>query len=566
MKKKYLVDVIIPLPLNNYYTYSIHSKIDIGTIIKVPFGNNNESINAISISECYEKKISFPVKNILSIDQRLFSNKQIKFFKWVSQYYMVELPKVFNTLFPKHIFSITSKELSSDFVSNEGEFKSNIVVDESPNFISFLNKEIKSQNRNNYQILILTPNILKSYEIKNKLNYKCHLYDSSRSDKEIREIWDSVNNHQNIILVGVKSALFLPFSNLSCIYVLDENDISYKESDKVIRFNTRDSAVMLSKIHNCNINLLCNFPSIDSTNNIIDKKYKLVNNSKPNKLKLDNRIRVINILESRIKEKYDGILSDEIKKEILNRVKKNRKTLIYSPFTSTIADIKTSLLKSGKRLLVKEIIKKNLVSKSKIERLIKNINNYDILIGNQSILCNTLFDKFDLLVLIEPERIRLKANYKSNEIIFNLLYKSINHLRYKDSIQVIIQTNESQNTILQNALKLDYKSFIRGELKERKIFKFPPYSKVIKVELNSSNEENNTKLGTSLFKDLVKEFNYLEISDIGTSSDRKKYDIIIKFTEIKNLKLKKERLYEFLKKIKKNKKFNDILLNIDIDP
>ena len=566
MKKKYLVDVIIPLPLNNYYTYSIHSKIDIGTIIKVPFGNNNESINAISISECYEKKISFPVKNILSIDQRLFSNKQIKFFKWVSQYYMVELPKVFNTLFPKHIFSITSKELSSDFVSNEGEFKSNIVVDESPNFISFLNKEIKSQNRNNYQILILTPNILKSYEIKNKLNYKCHLYDSSRSDKEIREIWDSVNNHQNIILVGVKSALFLPFSNLSCIYVLDENDISYKESDKVIRFNTRDSAVMLSKIHNCNINLLCNFPSIDSTNNIIDKKYKLVNNSKPNKLKLDNRIRVINILESRIKEKYDGILSDEIKKEILNRVKKNRKTLIYSPFTSTIADIKTSLLKSGKRLLVKEIIKKNLVSKSKIERLIKNINNYDILIGNQSILCNTLFDKFDLLVLIEPERIRLKANYKSNEIIFNLLYKSINHLRYKDSIQVIIQTNESQNTILQNALKLDYKSFIRGELKERKIFKFPPYSKVIKVELNSSNEENNTKLGTSLFKDLVEEFNYLEISDIGTSSDRKKYDIIIKFTEIKNLKLKKERLYEFLKKIKKNKKFNDILLNIDIDP
>ena len=181
MKKKYLVDVIIPLPLNNCYTYSIHSKIDIGTIIKVPFGNNNESINAISISECYEKKISFPVKNILSIDQRLFSNKQIKFFKWVSQYYMVELPKVFNTLFPKHIFSITSKELSSDFVSNKGEFKSNIVVDESPNFISFLNKEIKSQNRNNYQILILTPNILKSYEIKNKLNYKCHLYDSSRS-------------------------------------------------------------------------------------------------------------------------------------------------------------------------------------------------------------------------------------------------------------------------------------------------------------------------------------------------------------------------------------------------
>ncbi len=566
MRKKYLVDVIIPLPLSNYYTYLIHSKIDVGTILKVPFGNNNESINAITISECYEKKISFPVKEIISINQRLFSNKQIKFYKWISQYYMVELPKVFNSLFPKHIFNIISKKISSNISTKNGKFKSNIVVDESPNFISFLNKEIKSQTIKNYQILILTPNILKSYEIKKKLKFKSCLFDSSRTEKETKDIWENVNNHQNIIIIGVKSALFLPFSSLSCIYVLDENDISYKESDKVIRFNTRDSAVMLSKIHSCNINLLCNFPSIESTNNILDKKYQLVNKSKAIKLKQDNRIRVINILENRIKEKYDGVLSDEIKMEISSRIKKNKKILIYSPFTSTIEDIKKSISKNGKGLFLKEIIKKNLISKSKIERLIQNINDYNVLIGNQSILCNTLFDQFDMIVLIEPEKIRLKGNYKSNEIIFNLLYKSINYLRYKDSIEVIIQTNESQSSILQNALKLDYKSFIRGELKERKIFKFPPYSKIIKVELNSPNKENNSKVGSSLFKDLVKEFNDLEISDIGISSDGKKYDIIIKYIDLNNLKLKKEKLNVFLKKIKKDKKFNDILLNIDIDP
>ncbi len=566
MKKKYLVDVIIPLPLGNYYTYLSPSNIDIGTTLKVPFGNNNEKVNAITISECYEKKISFPVKKILTVNQKLFSNKQIKFFKWISQYYMVELPKVFNTLFPKHIFKITSKELNSEFIGNKYKFKSNIVVDQSPNFISFLNREIKSQKKNNHQILILTPNILKSYEIKNKLRHKCYIYDSSRSDKEIRDVWKNVNIKKNVIVVGVKSALFLPFSNLSCIYVIDENNVSYKESDKVIRFNTRDSAVMLSKIHDCNINLLCNFPSIESTNNIKDKKYQLVNNSKKIDLKLDNRIRVINILESRIKEKYDGILSDKIKNEISNRVKKNKKTLIYSPFTSGIEDIKTSLLKNDKTLLLKEVIKKNLVSKSKIKSLIHDINNFDILIGNESIVCNTLFDNFDLVVLIEPEKIRLKSNYKSNEIIFNLLYKSINYLRYKESSQVIIQTNESQSTILQNALKLDYKSFIKSELKERKIFKFPPYSKILKVEISSLNEEKNTRLGSLLFHDLVKEFTDLEISDLGISSDGKRYDIIIKCIEKSSLKLKKERLNNYLKKRNKSKTFNEILINIDIDP
>ena len=171
-----------------------------------------------------------------------------------------------------------------------------------------------------------------------------------------------------------------------------------------------------------------------------------------------------------------------------------------------------------------------------------------------------------MVVLIEPEKIRLKSNYKSNEIIFNLLYKSINYLRYKESIQVIIQTNESQSTILQNALKLDYKSFIRSELKERKIFKFPPYSKILKVEISSLNEEKNTRLGSLLFHDLVKEFTDLEISDLGISSDGKRYDIIIKYIEKSSLKLKKERLNNYLKKRNKSKTFNETLINIDIDP
>ena len=106
MKEKYLVNVIIPLPLNQHYTYSCKSKIDIGTHLKVPFGNNNETAEAITISYSYSKETSFPIKSILSIQKKVLSKKQIKFFIWASKYYLVELPKVINSLFPKHIFNI----------------------------------------------------------------------------------------------------------------------------------------------------------------------------------------------------------------------------------------------------------------------------------------------------------------------------------------------------------------------------------------------------------------------------------------------------------------------------
>ena len=65
MKKKYLVDVIIPLPINKHYTYSFECKIDVGSHLKVPFGNNNETADAITISDSYRKETAFPIKSIL---------------------------------------------------------------------------------------------------------------------------------------------------------------------------------------------------------------------------------------------------------------------------------------------------------------------------------------------------------------------------------------------------------------------------------------------------------------------------------------------------------------------
>ena len=79
MKENYLVDVVIPLPLNRHYTYSSKSRVEIGTHLKVPFGNNNEIADAITISDSYKKDTSFPIKGILSVEKRFYQKNRSNF-------------------------------------------------------------------------------------------------------------------------------------------------------------------------------------------------------------------------------------------------------------------------------------------------------------------------------------------------------------------------------------------------------------------------------------------------------------------------------------------------------
>ena len=567
MKENYLVDVIIPLPLNKHYTYSSKSRVEIGTHLKVPFGNNNEIADAITISDSYKKDTSFPIKGILSVEKKILSKKQIQFFVWASKYYLVELPKVINSLFPKHIFNISKISKNEIKYRIDNLFKCTVVVDNSKNYFSFIDNKTEKLEDKKSQILILCPNILKSYELVRRLKSRAFLYNSSISDKESKEIWEKVLNNEDLVIIGVKSALFLPFKNLREIFVVDENDIAYKESDKILRFNARDSAVMLSKIHNCKINLMCNFPSIESTKNIKEKKYNLINKRESLELKVEKRININNILEKKIKEQYDGIISNDIRTKILERFKKNKKTLIFTPLSSNIKVIRKSLSFLGsENVKIYELIKKNLNSKTKINNLIKSIEKFDIIIGNQSVLFNSLFKNFDLIILIEPEKIGKRSNYRSNEILFNLLYKSVNYLKYNQSSSLIILTNESQNKIFKSAIKLDYKGFIKGELIERKLFKYPPYSKIIKIELISSNYTKKSKMGKFLFENIKKDFKNLNVKDIGFDSNDDKYEIIIKITYTKSLSSIKEKIKKFLSKKIKNNGFSEILINIDIDP
>ena len=577
MAESLLIDVIVSLPLNKSYTYKSPKNLKIGSIVKVPFGHNNEEINAVTLSNGYKKKTTYLVKNILSIENEIgiFSSKQIKFFKWISEYYLISLPKIFHSIIPNKILNIvdSGNHLITNNIITTQNYKPKLIVEFSDNYLKYLRKEIKFDKKNNFQYLVLAPNILCSFEIfyslKKIFKEKCSLYNSKISDKGKQKIWKNVFKSNNNIIVGVKSAIFLPFNFISKIIVIDEHDHLYKESDRILRYNARDCCVMLSKIHKCETHLISDTPSIESLFNVKKKKYEYINNIKKHNLKTNlANIQIINRFEKKIKEKIKGIISDEIYEVVNNNYKKNEKSIIFTPFVSNISKIKYSLSKFNSDYNILSFTKKILESRKKTIDLIKKINDYDIIVGSHSIIGNLNSVNNNLTILIDPDKISGMTDFKSNEKYFQIIFKLIQKVSLKKNRKLIIQIGGSQDETLQDCINLNYDKFINNEISERKIFEFSPFYRIINIEIIGSNENELNKNGNKIYNQLKNTLKSIKISNFGIKNNKKrtKYQIILKLKEDNNLKLNKLKILNKIEKIKKLKNYKKHLITLDIDP
>ncbi len=146
-------------------------------------------------------------------------------------------------------------------------------------------KLISEAMENGKQVLYLLPEIALTTQIINRLRKyfgnKVGVYHSKYNDNERVEIWNNVldNQSQKIkfqIILGPRSALFLPYSNLGLVIVDEEHDYSYKQYDPAPRYNARDAAVYLAGLHKANVLLGSATPSIESYFNAKAGKYALV--------------------------------------------------------------------------------------------------------------------------------------------------------------------------------------------------------------------------------------------------------------------------------------------------
>ena len=484
---------------------------------------------------------------------------------------------------------------------------------------------IDSVLKDGKEVIVLVPEISLTPQLvnifKSRFKNSIAILHSALSDGEKYDEWRKIERKEVSIVIGARSAIFAPFTNLGLIVLDEEHSDTYKQ-DNNPRYDAIDIAIKRAKTYNCPLILGSATPSIESYTRAKLGTYKLMEiKNKENKTM--PLIKLIDMKEE-IKKGY-RILSKELIDDINNRLSKDEQVILLlnrRGYSTTITckecgstikcpncDIPLTYHKNGNKLNCHycnyttfrplncpECNSKNINSfgmgtekleeevnklfdcktvrmdidttrkKGSHERIINDFRNkkYNILIGTQMISKGLDFDDVTLVGVINGDATLNIPDFRSGERTYSLLNQiSGRSGRSKKEGKVIIQCFNTDHYSIQYASKNDYLSFYKEDMNIRKKLKYPPYYnlcliKLIGLDYNELYNEANK------IKEYLRNSNCLLLGPSPCTIPKiyNKYyiQIIIKYKNIKDIYNK----FKFI--IDKFKNNNKISIEIDLNP
>ncbi|NRA74151.1 MAG: primosomal protein N' [Rickettsiales bacterium] len=355
---KPIVQVLLPIKQNkSIFDYYLPENQRVGSIVKVPFRNKeiegiiwnkNQSKDNIPLVKMRDVSEVFE-DNILSLDL-------IKFIKFISSYNLIPLGAVMKFFFPfpnlnflkTEIDHQDLKERQHDMpVLNQEQTKAleqiRKVISQSPikpillegitgsgKTAVYLHMIHDILQQNNSQILVLFPEIMLTHHLveqfRNSLGVDVEIWHSDISQKNKKQIWQRVLNGSCKLVIGARSALFLPFKNLKLIVIDEEHDHSYKQEDNFI-YNARDMAVAYGHIAQIPIILSSATPSLETIYNVIRKKYSRADlKSRYHDVSLP-KVSIINMKQEKLQR--SRWISDSLINKIQNTLEQNKQVILF---------------------------------------------------------------------------------------------------------------------------------------------------------------------------------------------------------------------------------------------
>lgn len=422
------------------------------------------------------------------------------------------------------------------------------------------------------QSLFLLPEIALTTQLIQRLSAyfgeQVGVYHSKFNQNERVEIWNHVlNNDPNKykIVLGARSSIFLPFSNLGLIIVDEEHESSFKQYDPSPRYNARDCAIVLSKLHKANILLGSATPSIESYHNAVTDKYHLVTltdrfgaNQLPEVFCADLRKER---RQKSMQSHFTSYLMENIREslnlgeqvilfqnrrgytplwmcEICNWTPKcvncdvsltyhkhsnNLKCHYCSYTTKPVGSCKAcgsnrlKMLGFGTEKIEDELsvifddkkIKRLDLDTTRSKNAYANILNdfdngmIDILIGTQMITKGLDFDNVNLVGILDADMLLNRANFRAFERSFQLMTQVAGRSgRREKRGKVIVQTGDPDHWVIEKVIGHDFVGFYNSEIIERKNFFYPPYFKIIEITLKHKNENELNRAAAELAEKL----------------------------------------------------------------
>ncbi len=427
------------------------------------------------------------------------------------------------------------------------------------------------------QVLFMLPEIALTTQIITRLRKyfgdRVGVYHSRFNVHERVEIWNAVleNDRQETvnrrydIILGARSSVFLPFSNLGLVVVDEEHDPSFKQMDPAPRYNGRDAAIYLAHLHGAKTLLGSATPSVESYFNVMQGKYGLVELFERYASMEMPLIQVVNVKESLRQGLMKGHFSsalvgqletalDQGEQAILfqNRrgfslrlecdichwmpsckncdvtlvyhKKNNQLRCHYCGYISRIPDkcpecqgVNIKMRGFGTEKVEEElglifpkarVVRMDLDttrSKHSLQQIIGNFEarKIDVLVGTQMVTKGLDFDNVSLVCILNADNMLSYPDFRAAERSFQLMAQVSGRSgrKYKQG-RVIIQTYNPDNIVIRYVVKNDFKSMFRQQLVERQKYHYPPYTRLILLKLKHKDPDLLNKAADELAKSL----------------------------------------------------------------
>lgn len=406
------------------------------------------------------------------------------------------------------------------------------------------------------QALYLVPEISLTTQLTDRLRAvfgnRLLVYHSRFTDNERVDLWKKIlTTNEPYVIIGARSAVFLPFGRLGMVIVDEEHDSSYKQYDPAPRYNARDTAIVLAHMHGAKTLLGSATPAIETYYKAVTGKYGLVEiESRYDDSPLP-KVEIVDMRKQKRERMNRGVFSSnllEATKESLEKGKQvilfqNRRgfapvvicnscgwtpkcqncdvSLVYHKHTDSLhchycgyvmkqpavcpacGENTIGVYGFGTERIEEEV--RETLPEAKISRMdldtTRNKDAYhdiisdfsahetDILIGTQMVTKGLDFGKVKTVGVLNADTMLNFPDFRSNEKGFNMLEQVAGRAgRRKETGRVVIQTVSPESKILDYVKRHDYKAYFEAEITEREALNYPPFSKIIMLYIKNKDE------------------------------------------------------------------------------
>lgn len=413
-------------------------------------------------------------------------------------------------------------------------------------------KLIEEQLAYGKQVLYLLPEIALTTQLVGRLRTyfgdKVGVYHSKYSTNERVELWKQVleQSPKAQIVIGARSALFLPFSNLSLIVVDEEHEQTFKQVDPAPRYHARDAAIVLANYHKAKVLLGSATPSIESYFNAQSNKYGLVEiTERYGNVQLPE-IELVDLKDSYFRKKMTGHFSATLIEAITTALSLGEQVILfqnrrgYSPIIECLTcgnvpqcqqcDVSLTYHQHKNQLrchycgyaMAKptqchscssidlatkgfgtEQIEQELLSifpnaktgrmdqdttrgKFGFEKIIDSFKNQEIqiLVGTQMLAKGLDFNNVSLVGIMNADTMLYHPDFRAFERSFQMMTQVAGRAgRSEKQGKVVIQTYNPEHNTIQQVTRNDYVGMYKEQLYDRQIYKYPPYFRIIRLTL-----------------------------------------------------------------------------------